>query len=283
MSENDPKGCPLDMTRMLIMEFVRTLELEATRDGRLPVARVRSLAEGFLTDYRRISDTHIDHCLLLHEALRWDERRHHPFERLLIRRFAHLLPKRQGDEGVRDGAVLSRRLIPGFMVAVTKMIGLDHYDACEDAVRHAVEAMKADSPAPIDWTELAARPEIVALVDSALADMAPYFSDLHKRTEWLIAVVNGHLGAPPPEDGHRLWVMDEAKALVLVRALYADMRRRLRDQPSTLEAAIGAEGMRSLRHLHAELNRVEADRADPADGPPMLLATPPPPDEARDR
>lgn len=274
MSDEESSGCPLDMTRLLIMDFVRTLELEATRDGRLPVARVRSLAESFLDDYRRVSGTPVEHCLALHEALRWDERRRHPFERLLIRRFAHLLPKREGDEGVREGAVLSRRLIPGFMVAVTKMIGLDHYEACEEAVRQAVDAMRAESPAPVDWSRLAARPEIVDLTDSALADMAPYFADLDKRLEWLTAVVNGHLGAPPPEDGDTLWIMDRDKALALVRALYGDTRRRLRDAPAALEAAVGSDGLRALRLLHGALNRAEAEAAA-NDGPPMLLPTPP--------
>lgn len=274
MSEPQDTGCPLDMTRLLIMDFVRTLELEATRDGRLPVAQVRALAETFLEDYRRLSTTPVEHCLTLHEALRWDERRRHPFERLLVRRLAHLLPKRDGDEGVREGAPLSRRLIPGFTVAVTKMIGIDHYADCEARVQDAVNAARAVSPAPVDWSMLASRPEIMAIIDRALADMAPYFSDLDKRLDWLAAVVNGHLGAPPPEDGDLLWTMDTAKAQALVIALYADIRRRLRDAPGPLEEAVGANGLRALRHLHADLNRIEQD-AD--DWPPMLLSVPEPP------
>lgn len=270
MNDEPNSGCPLDMTRLLIMDFVRTLELEATRDGRLPVARVRALAEAFLEDYRKVSQTPIDHCLTLHEALRWDERRRHPFERLLIRRFAHLLPKREGDEGVREGAPLSRRLIPGFMVAVTKMIGIDHYTDCEARIGEAVDRMKAESPAPVDWSHLSAQAEVVAQIDQALADMAPYFDNLGKRLDWLTAVVNGHLGPPPPEDGERLWVMDRDSALLLLRALYGDTRRRLRDTPQLLEAHIGAEGMRALRHLHADLNRLEAE--DPDLGPPLLTA-----------
>lgn len=274
MKKESSSGCPLDMTRLLIMDFVRTLELEATRDGRLPVARVRSLAEGFLDDYRKVSHAPVEHCLTLHEALRWDERRRHPFERLLTRRFAHLLPKREGDEGVREGAVLSRRLIPGFMVAVTKMIGIDHYADCEARIREAVDAAKAESPAPVDWTRLANRPEVRAQIDQALADMAPYFVDLEKRLDWLVSVINGHLGPPPPEDGDHVWVMDEQSALLLTQALYADTRKLLRDAPHVLEETVGAGGLSALRQLHATLNKIEAQEPDL--GPPLLLASAPP-------
>lgn len=249
-------GCPLDMSRLLIMDFVATLEQEAARTGTLDAGALRAQAEVFLGHLRGLRQP-ADNCLRLHEQLKWEERRRHPFERLIIRRFAHLLPKRIGDDGVMQGAMLSRRAIPGIAVAITKMIGIDRYRAWETATHEILHRHKAERPGPIDWADVAARRESCQLVELALIRMAPYFGDLDKRVQWLVEVINSHLGPPQPEDGGRVWVMDGPKARMMLLALYDDLRQRLRDGSTELEATYGSRAMGALRELDAAFARIE--------------------------
>lgn len=251
------ESCPIDMSHALIMEFVRTLEEEAARHaGTLNVATLRALGDAFLDRHR--STAHPPKfCLSLHSALMWDERRRHPFERLLVKRFAHLLPARSGDDGVRDGAVLSRRLIPGLMTAIVTMIGFDAYHEAEDVTRALVDRERAAGALPVNWEHVAHEPEVELLMDRMLATVAGHFAQFDKRVQWLVSVVNSHLGPRPPEDGSVVWAMGERKAIFLLSALYADLRHRLRDDPAGLEAEVGQEGHAALLALHAALNAAE--------------------------
>lgn len=247
------EGCPLDMSRVLIMDFVHTLEIEAARDGQIEVARLRQMAEAFLGRHR-IGAKPPEHCLRLHRALMWDERRRHPFERLMIKRFAHMLPKRSGDDGTCGEAVLSRRMIPGFMVAVVKMIGVEHYDTAEREAQRLIDLHHAGGEYPLDWDALAKDPPLADLVDRALVAMAPHFQDFTHRAEWLTELVNGHLAPPPPEDGRRLWIMKSWMVAPLLAALYTDLRRRLRDERLELEDDLGSARLAALLTLHNALN-----------------------------
>lgn len=249
--------CPIDMSHALIMDFVRMLEDEAARQsGKLDLATLRSMADAFLERHRSTAAPP-KFCLSLHNALMWDERRRHPFERLLVKRFAHLLPARTGDDGVRDGAVLSRRLIPGLMTAIVTMIGFDAYHEAEELTRGLVDRQRAAGAMPVNWEHVAHEPEVELLMDRMLATVAGHFAQFDKRVQWLVSVVNSHLGPRPPEDGSVVWAMGERKAIALLSALYKDLRRRLRDDPAGLEAEVGHDGFAALLALHAALNAAE--------------------------
>ncbi|MFA7429235.1 MAG: hypothetical protein WCZ23_03660 [Rhodospirillaceae bacterium] len=245
------------MSHALIMEFVRNLEEEAARrNGILDVATLRARADDFL-ERHRTSAQPPKFCLTLHNALMWDERRRHPFERLLVKRFSHLLPARVGDDGVRDGAVLSRRLIPGLMVAVVTMVGFDVYHEAEERTRAYVERLRGDGVLPVDWDQVAHEPYVLLLMDRVLTTIAGHFGQFDKRVQWLVSVINSHLGPRPPEDGSVVWAMGERKAIALLGALYRELRWRLRDDPVNLEAEVGHEGMAALIAMHAALNAAE--------------------------
>jgi hypothetical protein len=245
-------SCPLDMSRILIMDFVSTLEHQAATQGSLDVGTLRDTAEGFLSRLRATTQAP-DNCLKMHERMLWDERRRHAFERLVVLRFAHLLPKRSGDDGVRQGAQLSRRAIPGLAVAMTKMMGLDQYRSFEEKIRAQMQIYKLEHPGPVNWDHVANHPEFHGLVDQALLVMTGYFTDLEKRVPWLIEVINSHLAPPPPEDGRTLWIMDGGKTLLMLGALYADLRTQLASNQRTLERLYGPCAVQSLAALDTAL------------------------------
>lgn len=252
------EDCPLDMSHSLIMAFVQGLEEDAARRGGvLDVATLRARAEDFLGQHRSAAQAPA-FCMKLHKALMWDERRRHPFERLLVKRFAHLLPARSGDDGVCEGAILSRRLIPGLMTAIVTMIGFDAYHEAEERTRVHVDRLREAGAMPIDWDTVAREPDVLLHMDRVLAAMATHFDQFDKRVHWLVSVVNSHLGPRPPEDGAMVWAMGERRAIVLLGALYGDLRNRLTSEPAALEAEVGPDGVAAVRALHAALNAAEA-------------------------
>lgn len=249
-------SCPLDMSHVLIMDFVALLEHQAGGQSALDMQTLRSCATVFL-DRLRHTTRAPDDCLRMHERLLWDERRRFPFERLVIRRFAHLFPKRVGDDGVSEGAVLSRRAIPGIAVAMTKMMGLDQYKAFDAQIHTILHAHKLTYPGPVDWALVADRADVRRVIDQALLTMTGYFAELGKRVPWLIEVVNSHLGPPAPEDGSTIWAMNSARAIAFLNSLYDDLIDRLKQDRRGMERIYGVQAIHSLAALDEALAQVE--------------------------
>lgn len=227
-------ACPLDMNRRLLMGFLDRLQAEASfgpAAGCFDLIRLRDLAEEYLTEGTHPSVSAPSECLKLHDAVLWEDRRNRPFERLLARRFSHLLPKRIGDEGdPAPGAPLSRRLIPGLVAALSKMAGqamLDEASLCIEALltRHRESRLGL-----VDWPQLAAEPEVEAVLCDILLTAAHHFQNVDRRVNWLTQVINSHLPAPLPEDHDPAWRCDPARTRLLLRALYAPLAERLRDK-----------------------------------------------------
>lgn len=226
------RACPLDMNRRLLMGFLDRLQAEAAfgpAEGCFDLGRLREMADAYLAEAGEASAAPAD-CLKLHDAVLWEDRRHRPFERLLARRFSHLLPKRVGDEGgPAPDAPLSRRLIPGLMAALSKMVGPAMLD---DATRRTAVLLARHREARlglVDWPQLTAEPEADAVLCEVLMAAARHFQDVDRRVEWLTQVVNSHLPAPLPEDHDPAWRCDAGRVRLLLRALYGPLGERLRN------------------------------------------------------
>jgi hypothetical protein len=111
-----------------------------------------------------------------------------------------------------------------------------------------------DNPGPIRWDQVAEHPKFHDLIDQALLAMTGYFTDLEKRVPWLVEVINSHLAPPPPEDGRTLWVMDGKKTLLMLGALYADLRSQMASNQRSLERLYGPCAVQSLAALDKALS-----------------------------
>ncbi|WP_404379732.1 hypothetical protein [Caenispirillum salinarum] len=256
------RSCPLDMNRRLLMGFIDRLR----EDGHLASAPIylpgedylRELAEAYLADVGPAAGAAPSECLRLHDAVLWEDRRHRPFERLLTRRFSHLLPKRAGDEGgPAPDAVLSRRAIPGLMAALSKMVGPA---TLEDAARRTEALLtrhREDRLGLVDWPQLTAQPEAEAVLCEVLMAAARHFQDVGRRLDWLTEVINGHLPPPLPEDHDPAWRCDAGRTRLLLRALYEPLTERLSDPAATgvLRRRFGDVAVTDAARLLAALER----------------------------
>ncbi|HSV27909.1 MAG TPA: hypothetical protein VLL76_00080, partial [Candidatus Omnitrophota bacterium] len=168
-----PKACEA-IAHTMIGHFTTRLEVEARKaGGALSAEAIRDLADRFVAEEaQRFATTFrrsFDDCSQSREARRWDSARRRPFDRLLMKTFAHLFPPRQGDDGGQG--ILSRRMIPGFNLAIDKMIGPTLYEQCQRKSQAILDRHRQSNGA-YDWDRVHADAEARALVGDVLVALA---------------------------------------------------------------------------------------------------------------
>ena len=237
-----PTACCRDVATTMIGHFVTRLEVEAAKSGGcLDTAQIRALARRFVAAeqgrFRRFYQRAWDECGARREALARERLRHQSFDRLLMRRFAHLFPPRDQDDGAEG--VLSRRMIPGFALALDKMVGPERRAQAEQAAR----ALLDRHPGPeggCDWAAAYADPAAQALVDEVLVLVAGVFDPVERRRAWLVELINAHLAPAAPGAPDRGWRLSEAGADRLLTALFAPLAERVTRAPEAARARWGA-------------------------------------------
>lgn len=249
-----PKACEA-IANAMIGHFATRLEVEAGRQGgSLTAAQIRTLAERFLGEeaarfgpvYRRSFDA----CTAAREARQWESARRRPFDRILMKSFAHLFPPRQGDDGGKG--ILSRRVIPGFNLAVDKMIGPALYEQCQRKSQAILDRHRIASGA-YDWAEVYADPETHALINDVLAVVAHYFANFKRRREWFLDLVNSHLARPQPGAPDASWLLTDHGFSELMQALFADLRATMLSKPAMVRKRYGDHTFEALEAFFAEL------------------------------
>ncbi|MBI2241001.1 MAG: hypothetical protein HYU59_09400 [Magnetospirillum gryphiswaldense] len=260
MSDSDTSGnlksCEA-IANTMIGHFVTRLEVEAARQGGLTAQDVRRLAEQFMgQEMARFQPTFrrsYDSCTALREARQWESTRRRPFDRVLMKSFAHLFPARQGDDGGQG--LLSRRVIPGFNMAVDKMIGPALYEQCQ-AKSQAILERHRTSSGTHDWAAVQADPETHALTNDVLVVVAHYFAHFERRRDWFLTLVNSHLGkvAATAPDAH--WQLTEHGFAELMRALFADLRAAVVSAPAVLRKRYGDHTVDTVEAFLRRLDQV---------------------------
>ncbi len=193
----------------------------------------------------------------------YDRMRTRPFDRFMVARFAHLFPPREGDEGDEETAALSRRMIPGFVTAITMMIGAERYERFQERCREIVERYRDEDG--IHWDEAYADPDAQRLVLDILTVMARYFERFDRRQEWLIQTINNNLDKVPenPRSWERTWRLSERAFFKLMNALFLELRRQVMTSNGALEVK-RRHGAQVLKHVHTFFE--ELDRRSTAHG-----------------
>lgn len=211
---------------MIVTHLMTRLEVEASKvGGSLTTDQMRAAAERFLADdlpsFRQTFQRGFDECTKTREAQKWSGIRKQPFDRILMKKFAHLFPSRSGDDG--GLGVLSRRIIPGFNLAVTKMIGPLLYEQCQRKTRAIMDRHTATDG--YDWDAVYADPETVLLANDVLMLVAHYFTDFAKRRQWCMDMINAHLAPEQADSEEAFWQLTNHGFAELMRALFADLRK----------------------------------------------------------
>lgn len=131
------------------------------------------------------------------------------FQRTLVQRFEPLF-----DTPGPDGQQLSRRVVPGFLYAVTQLLGEEMFD--ELRIQAAAIAMNYG-----DAADLMADERMRTIADEALVAMAePFHHDFPDVLRLFVEAVNGRLAAPVPGTWDQDWQLTLRLAVRLLEALY---------------------------------------------------------------
>jgi hypothetical protein len=253
----DGAACCRDIAATMIGHLTTRLEVEAAKaGGQLSAEAIRAIAERFVATeqdrFAAVFQRSYDACSQAREAQSLAAGRSRPFDRLLIRKFAHLFPARRGDDG--GSGVLSRRLIPGFHFTVGKMIGPTLYEQCQRKSQAICDRHRR-SGGGYDWEAVHADAEAVALVDDVLVVVAHSFADFDRRRAWFLDLVNGRLGPPGPDAADAQWRLSDFGFDELMLALFADLAAAVAGHPENVRARYGGGTFEALRQFLARLQK----------------------------
>lgn len=242
----------------MIGHFVARLAVEARRsDGVLTLQEIETVAAQFVGQdaerFKHVLARSWHDCGAARDSAAWDHARSRPFDRVLVKRFAHLLPARSGDDGGSE-AVLSRRMIPGFHLALSMMLGPELYDQCQRKAQAIVDRQRGRSGI-VDWNRIHRDRDLCALVDDVLVVVAYHFSAFEKRREWFMTLVNGNLGRAAPGAADADWTLTPVLFQRFMRALFDDIFQDLGgDGAQRLRARYGEGACDALREFMGRLS-----------------------------
>lgn len=250
-----PRACEA-IANTMIGHFATRLEVEAGKHGgSLSADEIRALAERFLFEeaarFQSVYRRSYDNCSVTREARQWESARHHPFDRILMKRFAHLFPPRQGDDGGQG--ILSRRIIPGFNLAVDKMIGPTLHEQCQRKSQAILDRHRVGDG--YDWVQVYADPETQALANDVLVVIAHYFINFDRRREWFMALVNARLAPAPAGSPEAAWTLTENGFSELMHALFADLRAQMVTKAAPVRRRYGEHTFEALEEFFKRLDR----------------------------
>lgn len=252
LSFSGPQAC-VSIAHISIDLLAKQLDAYAQKNGPLTAEQIGAFIQSF---QKRKGDEFADMyaqqyelCQRLWEAAQWQKARRSPFDRILIKRFSNLFPPRTGDDdGERTGDV-SRRVIPGFIAAVTKMIGPQLYEQCHKKCLAVLDRYQDDATSLPDWQATYNDPDIRQLTNDILMVVSHYFSHFAKRRDWFLMIVNSNLSPANPTDPDRNWQLTIPMFHEIMLALFADLEKELNTHGQRMRQAYGDEAVENLQEF----------------------------------
>ena len=191
-------------------------------------------------------------CSYAVKRLRWDHERRYPFERLLVNTFVKLLTT--GEQVPVPGQHISRRVIPGFVNAMTQMLGEELANKYQEFCRMLVSRLKAQHGNSFTWEMFHHDPDAAKVVSEVLITICHHFVDLKKRRRWLTDVINGHMGGPTASQDIPF---EEMECHRLISAMYQPLREVMNTSggEECITERFGRDRTRVLRAVFAEIIR----------------------------
>ncbi len=144
--------------------------------------------------------------------------------------------------------LLSRRMLPGFFSMLSLMFGRPRIEDYEQRMQKLVDQHQANNNGQVDWDELERSPEARRISLRAEIEIAKFFSNIDKRFDWMIAIVNSNIIPPDDRHPHEPWAFNTDAAEALLAGLFRDVRPALENQSSreTFVARMGADTVATL-------------------------------------
>lgn len=227
---SSPKGKSKALAETVIASMCDRLVQETRRKGgTLTLADVERLIAEFWRKTEALQvvfEKSFEEYVKARERAVGDQARNYPFDRVLVREFEHLFAV----AGPVDGNKLLRRMLPGFFMAMNKMLGEDVVEDYQERCRKIVQRVRAARGAAFKWPDVYEDRDAKALVVDALVAIAGYFQDVEKRSAWFLNIVNNHLAPPPPNAAPAIaqWQLAPTGFRRFLRALFRALRDELK-------------------------------------------------------
>lgn len=177
------------------------------------------------------------------EELRWFSIKRPAFDRLIVKRFEHLFMQRDA-KGQMHGAI-SRRLLPGFFLALQMMLGPEtmeqYHQRSDDAVARIM-----GGELPINWDLVDQDDDVQNVLLDAQYAIALHFEDAQRRFEWFIHIANSHMAPATQAQGNEAtWELGHRSLHLLVNSLLSDLKKVVSDD----------QAWQALAERHADADR----------------------------
>ncbi len=253
LSFSGPQAC-VSIAHISIELLAKQLDEAAQKNGSLTPAQIRAVIYSFQErkahDYAEMYTQQYDLCQRLWEAAQWQKARRSPFDRILVKRFSHLFPPRSGDDGQANNGNVSRRIIPGFIAAITKMIGPQLYEQCHKKCLAVLDRHQDESTTLPDWQAAYTDPDIRQLTNDILMVVAHYFSHFSKRRDWFLMIVNSNLAPAESDfDAEKNWQLTPPVFKEIMLALFEELRTAVNHDSSRMRQAYGDDTVENLKEF----------------------------------
>lgn len=226
---------PAEQSRVLAETVVGSLldrlTAEARRKGgQLSIDDIRGLDGEFKKKteaLQQVFEQSFEEYVKARERAAWEQARQYPFDRIIVKNFSHLFA--DGPELVNSDDAVSRRILPGFFMALNMMLGPQLMEEYQERCRTIVKRYKQARGDDFSWGEIYDDPEVQAVALEAEVAIAPYFADLEKRADWFIDLINSHMS---PYDGDpkapaARWLMTDVSFFSMMEGLFSHLRDAL--------------------------------------------------------
>lgn len=226
---SSPESTSKVLADTMVHAFVDRMKAEANaKGGHLSVQDLENMQDDFdrlAAGLSKALAQSFEVYVKARERSVWDQHRDYPFDRLMVQRFSHLF--KEGDTlGPED---LSRRMLPGFFVALGMMLGPDVVEENQRKLRVVVDRVQAQGKSVFNWDEVYQDQTSKGVALSTEVAIAIHFDEFEKRSDWFINIVNGHL-IPVDADTHpnaANWEMTPARFKNFLNGLLKDLRAQL--------------------------------------------------------
>jgi len=180
------------------------------------------------------------------EDLKWHSIKRPAFDRLMVKHFESLFFAY--GSGAPTG-VISRRVLPGFFLALNMMLGPEAIQIYQDRCDEALDRVMGGD-FPVNWDLVEKDDDVNAVVLDAQYTIAQYFEDPTQRADWFINIINSNLA--PARDGapDAYWELDQRSLFKLISHLLLDLKKAVVDDLAWTHLA--------LRHDGADRSKLKA-------------------------
>ncbi len=173
-----------------------------------------------------------------------------------------------GNQMTADGE-LPRRFLPGFFLAMDKMLGEERIAEYERQCADIIERIQNERGQAFSWSDVYADQEANTLVIDPLVEIAVLFDNLERRAAWFVELVNTHLGDESDSRQHHDtgdWRLTDWTLQRLLRSMFSDLDNAYRNETLRVYIAerFGERTCATVEKVLGRIRRISADDDAPA-------------------